>query len=64
MYRKWSRSGKNVSQVNVGYLSTFISAGTIGILDEWNFMESPSEIASLIEVLVTMVLRKLFMKRK
>jgi len=49
---KWNRSGKNISQAKVGYLSTFISAGTIGILDEWiqnDFMESPSEIASLIE---------------
>jgi AcrR family transcriptional regulator len=49
---KWNRYGKNVSQAQVGYLSTFITAGTIGILNEWiqnDFKESPSEIANLIE---------------
>jgi AcrR family transcriptional regulator len=49
---KWNRYGKNVPQEQVGYLSTFITAGTIGILNEWiqhDFKESPSEIANLIE---------------
>ena len=49
---KWNRYGKNVPQSQVGYLSTFITAGTIGILNEWiqnDYKESPSEIANLIE---------------
>ncbi len=49
---KWNRYGKNVPQAQVGYISTFISAGTIGILNEWiqnDFKESPIEIANLIE---------------
>ena len=49
---KWNRYGKNVPQEQVGYLSTFITAGTIGILNEWiqnDFKESSSEIANLIE---------------
>ena len=49
---KWSRCGKNVPHVQVGYLSTFISAGTIGILNDWiqsDFEQSPAEIANLIE---------------
>ncbi|MGN1400024.1 MAG: TetR/AcrR family transcriptional regulator [Bacillus sp. (in: firmicutes)] len=49
---KWTRSGKNVPERQIAYLSTFISAGTIGVLDEWiqsDFRESPVEIAGLIE---------------
>ena len=49
---KWSRYGKNVPQEQVGYISTFITAGTIGILNEWiqnDFKESSAEIANLIE---------------
>ena len=49
---KWNRYGKNVPQEQVGYLSTFITAGTIGILNDWiqnDYKESPSEIANLIE---------------
>lgn len=49
---KWNRYGKNVPQEQVGYLSTFITAGTIGILNEWiqnDYKEPPSEIANLIE---------------
>ena len=48
----WNRYGKNVPQAQVGYLSTFITAGTIGILNEWiqnDFKESSSEIANMIE---------------
>ena len=49
---KWDRHGKNVPKEQVGYISTFISAGTIGILNEWiqnDFKDSPSDIAHLIE---------------
>ena len=49
---KWNRYGKNVPQEQVGYISTFITTGTIGILNEWiqnDFKESPLEIANLIE---------------
>ena len=49
---KWNRHGKNVPQEQVVYISTFITAGTIGILNEWiqnDFKESSSDIANLIE---------------
>jgi len=49
---KWARTGKNLPEKQIAYLSTFISAGTIGVLDDWiqnNFKESPTEIAELIE---------------
>jgi len=51
-FEKWNRYGKNVPQEQLGYVSTFISAGTIGILNEWiqnDFNESTTEIANLIE---------------
>ena len=49
---KWARAGKNFPEKQVAYISTFISAGTIGVLDDWiqnDFKESPIEIAELIE---------------
>ena len=49
---KWRQSEKDVPENQIQYLCTFISNGTIGILDDWiqkDFQEPPKEIADLIE---------------
>ena len=49
---KWKQSEKDVPENQIQYLCTFISNGTIGILDDWiqkDFQEPPKEIADLIE---------------
>lgn len=49
---EWKRSDKDIPKNKIDYLCTFITGGTIGILNEWmtnDFKETPREIAELIE---------------
>ena len=49
---KWKQSNKDVTENQVHYLCTFISNGTIGVLEEWiqkDYQDPAKEIADLIE---------------
>ena len=49
---KWKQSNKEVTENQVHYLCTFISNGTIGVLEEWiqkDYQDPANEIADLIE---------------